>query len=196
MAKLDLQDVSWERMIGAVEDVRNRMIRVATALSAAGVPYAIVGGNAVAAWVSRVDRAAVRNTADIDVLLRRVDFDAANKALSAVGFVHQLVFGVDVFLDGADARPRDAVHVIFAGEFVRAGHLLPAPDVAQSEVSSDLSFVTLEALVRMKLTAFRDKDRMHIRDLIDVGLVDAAWVARLPVEIGQRLQELLDTPDG
>jgi hypothetical protein len=35
--------------------------------------YAMAGGNAVAAWVARVDRAAVRNTQDVDLLVRRKD---------------------------------------------------------------------------------------------------------------------------
>lgn len=48
----------------------------------------------------------------------------------------------------------------------------------------------------MKLTSFRDRDRMHLRDLIDVGLVDETWTAQLPAELATRLQELLDNPDG
>ncbi len=48
----------------------------------------------------------------------------------------------------------------------------------------------------MKLTSFRDKDRMHLRDLLGVGLVDAGWIERLPPELRPRLQELLDTPEG
>ena len=48
----------------------------------------------------------------------------------------------------------------------------------------------------MKLTSFRDEDRTHLRDLIDVGLIDATWPARFPSELGQRLQLLLDNPDG
>ena len=63
--------VSWERMIRAVEKVRDRLRRAVAALKKAGVPYAVAGGNAVAAWVSRVDEAAVRNTQDVDILLRR-----------------------------------------------------------------------------------------------------------------------------
>jgi hypothetical protein len=54
----------------------------------------------------------------------------------------------------------------------------------------------LSALARMKLTSFRDKDRTHLRDLIEVGLLDASWVARLPSELGVRLQHLLDNPEG
>jgi hypothetical protein len=48
----------------------------------------------------------------------------------------------------------------------------------------------------MKLVAFRDKDRTHVRDMIDVGLVDATWCARLPAALAERLQSLLDTPEG
>jgi hypothetical protein len=56
--------------------------------------------------------------------------------------------------------------------------------------------VALPALVRMKLTSWRDKDRLHLRDLIDVGLIAAAWPAKLPSPLANRLQELLDNPNG
>src|SRR5437867_3980492 len=81
--------VSWERMIRAVEKVRERLRRAAGALEAAGVPYAVAGGNAVAAWVSRVDEAAVRNTQDVDILLRRADLPAAVDAMTRAGFIHR-----------------------------------------------------------------------------------------------------------
>ena len=55
---------------------------------------------------------------------------------------------------------------------------------------------TLEALVRIKLTAWRDKDRTHLRDLIDVGLLDATWPEKLPQILADRLRQLLDTPEG
>jgi len=48
----------------------------------------------------------------------------------------------------------------------------------------------------MKLTSFRLKDRVHILDFIEVGLIDATWIPRLPVDLAARLQELLDNPDG
>src|SRR5713101_4071058 len=100
MSRLPLGDVSWERMIRAVERVKERLLRAASALEKAGVPYAVVGGNAVAAWVSRVDESAVRNTQDVDILIRRADLDAATTALSQVGFVRRHVAGIDLFLDG------------------------------------------------------------------------------------------------
>jgi hypothetical protein len=48
----------------------------------------------------------------------------------------------------------------------------------------------------MKLTSFRDKDRVHLRDLMDVGLVDAGWLERIPAALRARLQALLDNPEG
>ena len=196
MSSVNYGDVSWERMIRAVEKVRQRVLRAASALEKAGIPYAVAGGNAVAAWVSRVDEAAVRNTQDVDVLLRRSDLDAAKTAMAEAGFVYRRAAGVEMFLDGPGAKARDAVHVVFAGEKVRPEYPAPAPDVSESESTTSFRVVGLEALVRMKLTSFRDKDRTHLRDFLDVGLIDATWVEQLPAELGARLQTLLDTPDG
>jgi len=187
---------SLERIVRAVEKVRQRLLRAAAALQVARVPYAIAGGNAVALWVSRVDEAAVRNTQDVDVLVRRQDFDAARAALESAGFVHRHIAGIEAFLDGPDAKARDAVHIVFASEKVRPDEPLPAPDVSESEDGGLFRVISLEALVRIKLTAFRDKDRTHLRDLIGVGLVDAQWLARLPEVLADRLRQLLDNPEG
>lgn len=187
--------VSWERMIRAVEKVRQRLAKAVNALEAAGVPYAVAGGNAVAAWVSRVDEAAVRNTRDVDILLRRDDLDVAVAAMSAAGFVFRQAAGDTMFLHSPDAKARDAVHVVFADEKVRAQYAWPAPSVNESEPVTDFQVLSLPALVRMKLTSFRDKDRMHLRDLLDVGLIDAAWCDRYPKELATRLRELVDNPE-
>ena len=186
----------WERMARGVEKVQQRLTRAVAALEAAGVPYAVAGGHAVRAWVAQVDEAAVRITRDVDILLRRNDFAAARQALEAAGFVYRHAAGIDKFLDGPDAKARDAVHVVLAAEKVRNESLAPAPDVSESVGFGGFRVVGLEALVRMKLTAFRDKDRMHLRDMIDVELVDGTWAARFPPELAARLQVLLDTPDG
>ena len=71
-----------------------------------------------------------------------------------------------------------------------------APDVDEMKMTATGRMLSLEALLRMKLTSFRLKDRVHVLDLIEVGLVDASWCVRLPAELAKRLQELLDNPDG
>ena len=195
MRRVTYGDVSWARMIGAVEKVRRRLERAAAALEQAGIPYAVAGGNAVAAWVSRVDEVAVRNTRDVDMLLRRTDLERAKTVMEQAGFVYRRAAGIEMFLDGPDAKARDAVHVVMAGEKVRRDYPLPAPDVTESERTTAFRVLTLEALVRMKLTSFRRKDQVHLLDLIDVGLIDSSWPGRLLPELGARLQELLDSPD-
>jgi hypothetical protein len=188
--------LSLDRMERAVEKVRARLLRSTAALEAAAVPYAVIGGNAVMAWVEQADESAVRFTQDVDLLLRREDLGRACEALERAGFVHRRAAGIEMFLDGKEAKARDAVHVVFAGEKVRPEYLAPVPDVAESVSFKSYRVLTLEAVVRMKLTSYRDKDKTHVRDMIDVGLVDAAWPARYPPELAARLQHLLDTPDG
>ena len=52
---------------------------------------------------------------------------------------------------------------------------VPAPDVTASVELGEFRVVALEALVLMKLTSFRGKDRMHQRDMIDVELIEESW---------------------
>lgn len=188
--------LALERLERAVEKVRQRLLRAAAALEAGGVPYAVIGGNAVMAWVEQVDESAVRFTQDVDIVLRRADIDRAEQALAAAGFVRRRVAGIEMFLDGPGAKARDAVHVIFAGERVRPDDLAAAPDVTASESFQAYRVLTLEALVQMKLTSYRDKDKTHLRDMLGVGLIDATWPARYPPALAARLQHLIDTPDG
>jgi hypothetical protein len=184
------------KMVRAVEKVRERLLRAARALEDAKIPYAVIGGNAVAVWVAKVDEAAVRNTQDVAILLRREDLEAAKAAFAKAGFVFRHVKGIDMFLDGPHAKARDAVHIIFAGEKVRANDPVQAPDVSESEPVPEFRVVALESLVRMKLTSYRRKDQVHVQDMIEVGIIDESWLPRLPAELSARLKELLDTPEG
>lgn len=195
MSSLKIGEVSWERMIRSVEKVRQRLIRATTALQNANVEYAVVGGNAVAAWVSRVDESAVRNTQDVDVLLRRSDLERAKIAMSQAGFVFRHAAGINMFLDGPDAKAREAVHIVFASEKVREDYMAAAPDVRAVELSGGFRLIKLEALVTMKLTSFRLKDQVHLQDLLSVGLVDKNWCKRLPKDLAGRLQQIIDNPN-
>ncbi len=116
--------------------------------------------------------------------------------MEAAGFVYRHAAGIDMFLDGPDARARDAVHVLYAGEKVYPTDLVAAPDVAESVDIQAHRTLTLEALVRMKLTSYKTKDRMHLIDMIDVELIDESWCERFPPELAARLKELIDNPNG
>lgn len=193
---LPIGEAVLERMVRAVEKVRERLLRATAALTVAGIPYAVIGGNAVAAWVARVDVGAVRNTADVDILIRRADLDRVRDALTAAGFWYNETLDVHMFLDHPQANPREAVHVLFSGEKVQQNYVLLTPDVAESEPGGLFRLLALEALVRMKLTSFRLKDQVHLQDMLGVGLIDASWPARFPPELAARLQQILDNPNG
>ena len=188
--------LALDRLERAVEKVRSRLLRSTAALEAAAVPYAVIGGNAVMAWVEQVDEAAVRFTQDVDLVLRRDDLERAKAALEKAGFIHRHSAGIDMFLDGPGAKARDAVHVVFSGEKVRPEYVTAVPDVAESVSFTSYRVLSLEAVVRMKLTSHRRKDQVHLLDMLGVGLIDATWPARYPPELAARLQHLIDTPDG
>jgi hypothetical protein len=188
----------WEildRMERAVAKVRERLLRTTAVLNKAGIPYAVVGGHAVASWVATVDEGAVRNTRDIDLLIRRADLPALTAALEQAGFVRAEVLDVTMFLDGPEAKPSESVHLLFAGEKVRAEHPLPSPNLSTIDDPAGFHVLTLEALVHMKLLSNRLKDKVHVQDLIGVGLIDRSWLSKLPPVLAERLQGILDTPD-
>src|ERR1700675_3763006 len=89
-----------DRMERAVAKVRERLLRATAALNQTGVPYAVVGGNAVASWVATIDEGAVRNTRDIDLLVRRADLEAVTAALERAGFVGGELLDIVMFRDG------------------------------------------------------------------------------------------------
>src|SRR5206468_2238581 len=117
--------MSWDildRMEHAVAKVRERLLRATAALNQAGVPYAVVGGNAVASWVATVDEGAVRNTRDVDLLVRRGDLPAITTTLEQAGFVHDELLDVVMFRDGPEGKPSEAIHLLFSGEKTRPDH--------------------------------------------------------------------------
>src|SRR6266404_8463171 len=176
----------------ALDEVTERMQRVVGALEQAGIPYALVGGQAVALWVATKDPAAVRTTKDVDILLRRQDLPRARAAAAAAALDYFEVVNIGMFLERSDPNPRKGVHLLWAGEKVRAEYPLPSPTVDEREMlEPGKQVVSLAGLVRMKLMSNRDQDRVHLRDLIDVGLVGRDLLASLPQELAARLDALL-----
>ena len=189
-------DALWDRIERAVEKVKERLRRVTRALNAANIPYAVIGGNAVQHWVSQVDESVVRNTQDVDIILNESDLEKAIPVLESAGFIFRRAEGVTMFLDGPDAKARDAVHVVFAGKKVREEYSEAVPDIDQFEWIEDARTLPFDRLIKMKLTSFRRKDQVHLLDMISIGLIDSTWLDRFSPELKLRLQELLEDPDG
>lgn len=176
----------------ALDRVAERMDRIIKALDDAGVTYAIVGGQAVALWVATRDPAAVRTTKDVDLLVRRSDLAQVRSAANPAGFDYFETLGVGMLLDRNDPNPRHAVHLVWADERVRASDEHATPPVANVELlDGRFPVASLSDLVLMKLSANRDQDRVHLRDMIDVGLIDRTILPKLPNDLQPSLDRLL-----
>lgn len=181
----------------AVEKVRERLLRTCRALESAGVPYVVIGGNAVAVWVGSKDEEPVRNTKDVDILLNRSDLSRAAEVLSAAGFDQAVVDGETMFLDRTDPTPSRAVHVAFAGEKFKPHNPYPAPAVVKGiRCPGGVDAIMLGGLLTMKLMAFRNIDRVHVRDMMSVGLIVDAVARQIPQELRLRLAEIQFNPHG
>lgn len=175
----------------AIEDVSRRLEAITGALERESVPYAIIGGQAVAIWVATVDPEAVRTTKDVDLLLARSDLSRARAAARNVEMDYFETMGVGMLLDRANPNPRSAVHFVWSGELVRPGEPAAAPLVEEQVLIDDRwRVISLTGLVTMKLTAWRDQDRVHLHDLMGVGLIDEQVVRDLPAELAERWRSL------
>jgi hypothetical protein len=162
---------AYSEFVMAMERVEQRLRLATEALDAARIPYAVVGGNAVAAWIAQVDPAATRTTKDRDILVRRADLDSVTRALTALGLIREDLRSLVMFVDPAEPSRRSGVRLFWAGEKVRPSYPHAAPDVTEARrPAGSFAVLDLPALLRMKLTSLRDIDRVHIADLLSVGL--------------------------
>ena len=197
--------VSFHTYVMAVDRVERLLRMVTAALDGAGVPYAVVGGNAVAAWVARADPSATRSTKDVDVLVRRDTLARIDAAMSSVGLQRIDLRRIVLYVDPAEPSKRSGVHLVWAEELLRPSYTCPSPRVDESVIDPQgFKVLDLPALVRMKLTSFRDVDRVHVADLVgqlgsepidQVGLIDARVRSALPADLARRLTQIESSRD-
>lgn len=180
----------------AMDRVEKRLRQVSAALDAEDIPYAVVGGNAVAAWVSRIDPAATRATKDVDLLVRRDDDQRISRVMARLGFTREDLRRLVLFIDPQEPSKRSGVHLVWADTLIRPSYVCPSPSVGEAVRDPEgFAVLDLPALVRMKLTSNRDIDRVHVADLAQVGLIDEALASALPAELQERLSVILDRQD-
>lgn len=159
--------------------------RVHAALTQAGVEYRIVGGVAVFLHINELDPWAARLTRDVDVAIDRRDLDA----VAAIGGNHGFRYVDGAWVDAE--RPRSAVHFLFVGEKARPNHFEPVPSFSLPIATKEGILLTPVAdLVRMKLTSFRLKDKVHLLDMDSVGLITPEIEQALPEALRARLGQV------
>ena len=175
----------------AVDRIERRLRKVAAALDAAGIPYAVCGGNAVAAWVARVDPGATRATKDVDLLVSQADEPRIAEVMRSLGFERRDLRRLILFIDPEEPSTKSGVHLVWADTLIRPSYLARSPSVHETvQDPAGFRVLDLAPLVRMKLTSFRDIDRVHLADLKDVGLIDDAVRASLPADLRLRLDQI------
>lgn len=176
-----------------VEQLFEKMRRVHRALSEAGISYRVVGGMGVFFQVGARDPDNARLTRDVDLAVDRRELAKITTAAEKYGFRYRHAAGVDMLVDVKEPKT-SAIHLIFVREKVRPEYLEPVPDFSEPTVSSEgVLLAPVADLVRMKLTSFRMKDRVHIQDMDSVRLITPAIEAGLPEALRQRLAEVRAT---
>jgi len=177
-----------------VEQLFEVVKRLTAAFSQAGIEYRLVGGVAIFLHVHERSPMAARLTNDVDVAVRRSDIDLIIRAVAPFGFIYRHAAGVDMLVDSTNPDKRSAAHLIFVGEKVRASDMEPVPDFSPAIESTDGAMIAPVAdLVRMKLTSFRLKDKVHIQDMDGVGLINPEIESSLPEILRERLAQVRAT---
>lgn len=175
----------------AMDQVERRLRKVTAALDAAGIRYAVIGGNAVALWVAKADPAATRTTKDVDLLVQRDDLQRIIEVMKGLGFELEDHQPLALFIDPEEPSRRSGVHVVWAGQKVRPSYAHATPKVTEAVRDAEGFWVLdLPALLRMKLTSMRDVDRVHVADLLRVGMLDDAVRAALPTDLRENLEQI------
>jgi hypothetical protein len=177
-----------------VDRLHDLATRFGGALDSAGIPYRVVGGYATFVYVERMDPIKARLTADIDVAVDRRDLTRIADAVKPFGLTYRHVAGVDMLVDASEPRARTGVHMIFVRERVRPEYLEPVPDFSEpTRTEEGVLLAPVADLVRMKLTSFRMKDRVHVQDMDSVGLITPEIEASLSEPLRARLAEVRAT---
>lgn len=174
-----------------VDQLRDVVKRLDAALTGAGIRYQVIGGFAVFCHVDQIDPLAARLTRDVDVAIARQDLERIAQAAKSIGMQYRHVAGVDMLVDASAPKARSAVHLVFVKEKVRPGYTDPVPDISHPiRAAEGILIAPVADLVRMKLTSFRMKDKVHIQDMDSVGLITPEIENSLSDALRERLKEV------
>jgi hypothetical protein len=165
-------------------------------LEQAGVPHELVGGLAVFLHVENADSTHSSLTRDIDIMIRRTDLPRVVAIADDHGFRFRHSAGIDMLLFGETNSARNAIHLLYAGEKVKETQLEAHPSINPVRAGlhgQDFQVIPVFDLVRMKLSSYRDKDRVHVRGMDAAGLITRDVEHGLSAELLARLRNVRET---
>jgi len=130
-----------------------------------------------------------RLTSDVDAAIDRKNLPFLIEAGRKAGWTFRHTEGTDMLINEAAPKARSAVHLLSLNEKVRPGYAEAVPASQPETTNEGILVAPVIDLVRMKLTSYRLKDRVHIQDLDGVGLITPEIEAHLPT-LQNRLQEI------
>jgi hypothetical protein len=177
-----------------MDQLFGRLKRLHAALVSAGIEYRVVGGMAVFFQVSLRKPGRGRSTEDIVIAIDRKELQRIGDAAEKFGFRYRHVAGIDMLVDAEKPRASTAVHLVFINEKVRAEYPEAVPGFSEpTRTEEGILLAPVADLVRMKLTSFRMKDQLHVKDLDSARLITPEMEASLPEVLRRRLAEVRAT---
>ena len=174
-----------------MEGLFERLKRIHAALDSAGIDYRVVGGMAVFFQVSLRKPGRGRTTEDVDIAIERSQLRRIAEAAQNFGFRYRHVAGVDMLVDAEEPRASTAIHIIFVNEKVRTEYLEAVPGFSEpTRTEEGILLAPVADLVKMKLTSFRMKDQLHLKDLDSAHLITPEIEAGLTEALRGRLAEV------
>jgi len=170
-----------------VEQLFDLARRIEQAFASAGLEYRVVGGLAAYLYVEESEPDAGRLTKDIDIVVRREDLEKISRAVAPFGLEYRHAAGVDVLVQVGEPSARRGIQLVFSGEKVRQEYPEPAPELGPCRTVQGIRLIPLADLVRMKLTSFRLKDQVHLKDLDEAGLITPEIEGGLSTMLRERL---------
>ena len=192
-AKREFVNVLFEER---VFELIGTLQKLSQPLEQAGVPHELVGGLAVFLHVENADSTHSSLTRDIDVMIRRDDLPHVVAIAEQHGFRFQHSTGLDMLLYGATNSARNAVHLLFTGEKTKETQLEPHPGIRPVRAGmhgQEFLVIPVVDLLRMKLSSYRDKDRVHVRGMDAAGLIPLEVEQELSSDMRSRLWHIRET---
>lgn len=177
---------------GGMYSLVNELERIVQVFRESGVAFELVGGVAVNAHVLATRRSRSFLTRDIDLLMHESDLGPLLHSAASAGYKGRKIMG-GYALVLPDQDLEEAVHILFVGKKPRSSYPAPNPPLRPEEKTIyglTVPVAPVRDLLLMKLNSVRDKDKVQLQILEQVGLITNEIVSTLPDELHARLNEL------
>ncbi|MBE7534488.1 MAG: hypothetical protein HS124_01990 [Anaerolineales bacterium] len=161
-------------------DVFTTLQNLTRRLGEANIPYALVGGLALAA------HGFVRMTQDVDILMTREGLEAFKEKFEGRGYVSAFASAQKTF---RDTETQVRIEILITGDYPGDGKpkpvAFPDPSVVYTE-RGGMRIIPIEKLIELKLASGMSAPH-RLRDLADVQ--DLIATLKLPIEFAESLDE-------